>query len=174
MEHYQKTLQKIFPQGLPQFELYENPFGEEFSARILLYPTLVCMLEEDHYACLQNFMKLLKEDSVVITDFFRLTDSHIHEDDPTWVELPADTGFDVLDSHKFMPTTAFFSPNATWGLIISDSEYAIIATKEEFRQPLLDSFAPCLQQWKTLVADLPYPEPEEIIAWADRVGVIRD
>ena len=169
-EHLNEAFRRIFPAGIPKWEIYESPFSEPLSAKVLLYPTEVCMLEKQQYVCLQEFMRLIDESVFAITDLYRLTG--ITPEEPTWVSLPRQAEFEEVDSHRFMPTTAFCSHKATWGLIISDSEYAIIATKEEYRQQLFTAFEPCLSQWKVLVKDYPpCPEVNRILDW---VGIAKN
>ena len=70
-----KYFQHLFPCGLPQFDVIDNPFCEAIKVRQLLYPTDVCMLNKRQFMCLKNYLMAIDEDMFAITDSFRLSNS---------------------------------------------------------------------------------------------------
>lgn len=142
---------KIFPRSLPDFDVINNPFSQTISSYLLLYPTEVCMLTEAQYYCLQAFLSEIGETKFIVTDSVRMADEQSSE--PKYIEFLQSANYSQLEETYFMPTTAFYSYSASWGLIISDEQYAIIGTTESNSSIMRKAFIPNILDWKKFSED---------------------
>lgn len=137
------AIDRVFPKGLPNFVVEDDVFSDDITIKLLLYPTDVCMLTEKQFLCLQNFLRIIGEDKYIITDSFLLGSM---TQEQKWVEFSKNLSYSAVESNCFNPVTAFCSTNATWGIVISDEEYAIVGCQEHYKRHLLQAFGPCKGQ----------------------------
>lgn len=138
------AVDRVFPGGLPNFVVEDDVFSDDIAAKLILYPTDVCMLTEKQFLCLQNFLRIIGEEKYIITDSFLLNGTMMQE--PKWIEFSGNASYSEVQLNCFNPVTAFCSINATWGIVISDEEYAVVGCREQYANHLLHAFCPCKGQ----------------------------
>lgn len=146
-------LAKVFPNGIPfpDFDPEHSPFADHLKPCALLSPTEVCMLTAEQYACLQHFLQSIGEHEFAVADADPQR-ARVTDDSRTNI-LGVETTYSDLIEQEFWPATVCFSLNATWGLIISDNEFAVLAASEAYREHLLDAFRPSLVEFDAFVHD---------------------
>lgn len=144
------AIDRVFPRELPDFVVEDDIFSDNITAKVLLYPTDVCMLTEQQFLCLQNFLRIIGEEKYIITDSFLLNSTMMQEE--KWIEFSGNSSYLEVQSNCFNPVTAFCSTNATWGIVISDEEYAVVGCQGQYTHHLLKAFCPCKGQ-RQLFAD---------------------
>ena len=131
----------LFPNGLPDFDIVGNPFAENITAKRILYPTNVCGLTNRQYSCLQTFLVSIGETYFYLSDTFSL--NGFCADSKPVIQFHRDTSFKEYDKCKRNPVTILLSERATWGIVISDNEYAIVGTIMEYAEHMHIAFQPC-------------------------------
>lgn len=148
----------VFPNGLPNFVVEDNIFASEFTEKMILYPTEVCMLSNMQFICLQSFLKMIGESMYIITDSFILDDSSSGRLNLDVFE--ADLDYSIIKLLYFNPVTVFCSVNATWGAVISDEEYAIIGCKRQHASCFASAFRCCKEQRQVFASE--YAKREDL------------
>ena len=136
------TMYEVFEKELPVFDVVENPFCTNIIPQLILYPTEVCMLSKKQHQCLQMFLKQIGEDEYFVTDSFKIAEKK----EPK--VFNGSTTHEELMEECLLPVTLFYSCHATWGIVVSDDEYAIVGVVEDYIPKLMNSFEPCISEWE--------------------------
>lgn len=122
--HLKEIFSKIFISNDP----FNKMFVSSISSKILLFPTNGYQLSEKQFEAFISTIEMFGEQSFYLAeiegdpfDQHKTCSNYLNE----YLEINIDTSYDEYEKKNIMLENALYSPNGTWGIIISHESHAV-------------------------------------------------
>lgn len=133
-QHMKQALVKVFKEP---YSYNTEIFQTSIEAKLLLFPADNFYLNKNHFEALLDVLKKLEELSLFVSQIngssieFVIADDDDAEDDDHF-ELRGNISYEEYKKNIFIYENVLYSPSGTWGIFISEDNYAIIGGSHEF------------------------------------------